>query len=453
MTEQYLIIPSENRTREFDAKLLTACCAVEAGYRVIVGSRHDIHLSIDRLPRSTYVGKDLRASSALMTRILTRLGHRIVAWDEEGLVYHTRDHYLAARVHAPVLHACKLLFAWGRDNAETWRNAAQYDGTPIKEVGNPRIDLLRPELLGLHQAHVETLRRQFGNYILVNSNFGGVNHVLSDAEKTVFDRLRCAKASAYHREVLQHRRILFAQFLESVPALAQAFPGTAIVVRPHPSENPQPWQELARSNGNVHVRHEGGIVPWLLGARAIVHNGCTTAIEGAILGRRVISYQPVVSGLYDIPLPNSLSEVATDLDELVEKLQRPSQVLARPPMPSLARDILHSHIAALDGSLSSDRVVAAIDDLGPLARRPRGAGLLQGLRGCIQASTRRRRKTLANDLADHKNGAAYNAHRFQPITLAEVQAGIEGLRRCLGRFDNVGARRLLPDVFELGPAR
>ena len=453
MTAPYLIIPSENRTREFDAKLLTACCAVEAGYRVIVGSRHNIHLSIDRLPRSTYVGKDLRASSALMTRILTRLGHRIVAWDEEGLVYHTRDHYLAARVHAPVLHACKLLFAWGRDNAETWRNAAQYDGTPIEEVGNPRIDLLRPELRAMHQANLGALQRQFGDYILVNSNFGGVNHVLSEADKIVFGRLRCANAAAYHREMLQHRRLLFAQFLDAVPALARAFPDTAIVVRPHPSENPQPWQELARANANVHVRHEGGIVPWLLGARAIVHNGCTTAIEGTILGRRVISYQPVVSGLYDIPLPNSLSEVATDLDGLIEQLRRGTPDSTRRPMTNSARDILHRHIAALEGPLSSDRVVAAIGELGSPARRSRGAGLLQGLRGCIQASTRRRRKTLVSDLADHKNGAAYNAHRFQPISLAEVQTGIESLRQCLGRFGNVGARRLLPDVFELGPAR
>jgi surface carbohydrate biosynthesis protein len=451
MTEPYLIIPSENRTREFDAKLLTACCAVEAGYRVVVGSRHDIHLSIDRLPRSTYVGKDLRASSALMTRILTRLGHRIVAWDEEGLVYHTRAHYLAARVHAPVMRACDLLFAWGQDNAEVWRNCQHYDGTPIKEVGNPRIDLLRPELRPLHQAGLDGLQSQFGQYILVNSNFGGVNHVLSDAEKIVFGRLRCKDAAAYHREMLQYRRGLFARFVAALPMLAEAFPGTAIVVRPHPSENPQPWVEAARGHANVYVRHEGGIVPWLLGARAIVHNGCTTAIEGTILGRRVINFQPVASDLYDIPLPNALSETARDLDDLIGKLR--CAEAGAPRHDAHPDDVLHRHVAALEGPLSSDRVVASIKELGPMRRRTRGTSLLQGLRGYIQASSRRRRKTLASDIADHKNSTAYNLHRFQPIALAEVQASIEQMRHCLGRFDNVGVRRLLPNVFELGPVR
>lgn len=453
MTDQYLIIPSENRVREFDAKLLVGCCAVEAGFRVIVGSRHDIHFSIDRLPRSTYVGKDLRASSALMTRILTRLGHRIVAWDEEGLVYHTRDHYLAARVHAPVLRACDALFAWGKDNAETWRGCAAYDGTPIHEIGNPRFDLLRPELLALHQRSTAALRQQFGDYILVNSNFGSVNHILPDAAKTVFSRLRCRSATAYHRAMLQHRRLLFGGFLAALPALAEALPDVAIVVRPHPSENPEPWRQAAGGRANIHVRHEGGVAPWLLGARAVVHNGCTTAIEGAILGQRVIGYQPLVSDLYDIPLPNSLSETALDLETLIAKLRQPASLATAARGDAGHAKILRRHVAALDGPLSSDRVVEAIQDLGPPAPRGRGAGLLQGLRGHIQASTRRRRKILVSDIADHKNGAAYNEHRFQPISLAEVQAGIDDLRDCLGRFGNVGARRLLPNVFELGPIK
>lgn len=451
MTDQYLIIPSENRVREFDAKLLVGCCAVEAGFRVIVGSRHDIHFSIDRLPRSTYVGKDLRASSALMTRILTKLGHRIVAWDEEGLVYHTRDHYLAARVHAPVLRACDLLFAWGKDNAETWRLCPDYDGTPIHEVGNPRFDLLRPELRPLHQRTLAALREQFGDYILINSNFGSVNHILPDATKTVFSRLGGGSAAAYHRAMLQHRRLLFSSFIAALPRLAEALPDVTIVVRPHPSESPEPWRQAAKGRANVHVRHEGGVVPWLLGARAIVHNGCTTAIEGMILGRRVIGYQPVVSDLYDIPLPNSLSETAIDLETLIAKLRQ----IVSPAIASRGEvehaKILRRHVAALEGPLSSDRVVAALQSLGPPTRRGRGQALLQGLRGHIQASSRRRRKTLASDIADHKNGAAYNEHRFQPVSLAEVQSGIEEMRACLGRFDTVGARRLLPNVFELGP--
>jgi hypothetical protein len=54
-----LIIPSEVRTREFDAKLLLACLASERGFTSIVGCRTNIHLNISSLPRSIYVAKDI----------------------------------------------------------------------------------------------------------------------------------------------------------------------------------------------------------------------------------------------------------------------------------------------------------------------------------------------------------------------------------------------------------
>lgn len=453
MKGRYLVIPSENRTREFDAKLLAACCAVEAGYRAIVGSRHDIHLAINQLPRSTYIGKDLRVSSALMTRILTRLGHRIVAWDEEGLVYHTREHYLAARVHAPVMQACNLLFAWGKDNAEVWRSAPQYDGTPIQEVGNPRIDLLRPELRAFHQPVLDSLARRFGSYILLNSNFAGVNHIRPAADALSLSRLGSDRATAYHRAMLEHRRSLFDHFLAALPALAEAFPDTKVVVRPHPSENPAIWNELARRHSNVHVRHEGGIVPWLLGARAILHNGCTTAIEATILQRPVVSYRPVVSSLYDIPLPNALSESASDVDGLIARLRRrPADAPPASPGPT-AQQLLRQHVAALDGPLSSDLVVAGIDRLAASSAARRCGGWLQGLRGSLQANRRRLRKLAPGGLTDQDDSAAYNAHRFPAISLPEVQARIARLAECLQRFNSIRVRTLTANVFELAPGR
>ena len=43
------------------------------------------------------------------------------------------------------------------------------------ETGNPRIDLLRREVRGYYDDDVAALRRRFGRYILLNSNFGRVN--------------------------------------------------------------------------------------------------------------------------------------------------------------------------------------------------------------------------------------------------------------------------------------
>jgi surface carbohydrate biosynthesis protein len=449
MVHRYLIIPSENRTREFEAKLLLACCAAEAGFRTIVGSRHDIHLSIDRLPRSIYVGKDLRASSALMTRILARLGHHIVAWDEEALVYYTPEQYLAARVHVPVMKATELLFAWGPDNADVWRSHPEYDGRPIQMVGNPRFDLLRPELRGFHQQSVADLHRRFGQYILINSNFGTVNHLLPDAVDTSLRRFRSTEAAQFQAEAFRQRRRLFEEFLAMVPLLAKAFPDRAIVVRPHPSENPEPWLQIARAEANVHVSHEGNVVPWLLCAAAIVHNGCTTAIEASILERACISYQPAAMRRFDIPLPNSLSDTAATRGELVDKLQKHLSGDLPISAPEDRSCLLRRHVAALDGRLSSDRVVSALSRYARRISRSPQPSLIRRWRGRIQAVLRRHQKAPFHHLPDHKNGAQYNQYRFRPLAAGEVERDIDSFRRCLGRFSGVTASHLFGNVFEI----
>lgn len=77
------------------------------------------------------------------------LGHSVVAMDEEGLVRFP-DQFQSMRLETEVFRATRALLAWGRDNAEHWTRLPNYDGTPIFETGNPRADLLRPELRGFH---------------------------------------------------------------------------------------------------------------------------------------------------------------------------------------------------------------------------------------------------------------------------------------------------------------
>jgi len=64
------------------------------------------------------------------------------------------------------------LTTWGEDNARAFRQFSGYDNnTPIIVTGNPRIDLLRPELREFYRPEAEALRERYGNFILINTNF------------------------------------------------------------------------------------------------------------------------------------------------------------------------------------------------------------------------------------------------------------------------------------------
>ena len=438
-------MPSENRTREFDAKLLLGCIAAEAGYRVIVGNRQAIHFSIDQLPRAIYLAKDLRASSARMFDILDKLGHAIVAWDEEALVYYTPEHYSAARVYPSAFRRTRALFAWGKDNADLWRRNAAYHGAPIYVAGNPRIDLLRPELLPFFAEEADQLKQTYGDMILVNSNFASVNHFAPGGAELARSRISGDRALAFYDGAMGYRTRLLEQFLTMVPALARAFPHATIVVRPHPSENQDLWKNRAADCPNVVVRHEGNIAPWLIAARAVVHNGCTTAIEAGLIGKEAIAYQPVSSEEFDIHRPNQVSRRVTSFEELCGAIasswDKGTQVDSA---------LFDDWVAPRGNDLYAERIIGLIQDLEQSGALEPHVGPYTRLVGRIRAARRRKGKQKARDKAAHV--ARYDAHRFQPLTVEEVQSIIRRLSGCLHRFEGVQVTELKRDIFCLSAA-
>ena len=171
-----LIIPVESQVRELDAKLLLACVAAERGFPVVMGSRAFLHHEMASFPRGLYMAKSMRKMSDRMFDIIPKLGHEIVAWDEEGLVRFPDRFYYERRLSARALRNVQILFAWGDDNARSFRAFDGCHGCPLHATSNPHMDLTRPELRGFFDAEVEALRARYGDFVLINPNFSGLNH-------------------------------------------------------------------------------------------------------------------------------------------------------------------------------------------------------------------------------------------------------------------------------------
>lgn len=448
-----LVIPSEIQAREFDAKLLLACLATERGFRSIVGCRTDIHLHIAELPRGIYVAKDLRASSRRMFGILDKLGYPIVALDEEAQFFYSREFYLQARVSEPVLRRTRALFAWGPENAEAWRHYASYHGAPIHETGNPRVDMMRPELRGYFAAEVEALRQRFGRYVLINTNFGSLNHFysnLSTLRPPEADANPTDPCASFQAGLAAHRHGIFRKFLELVPRLTRAFPDHLIVVRPHPAENHETWRKAGSEASNLRVIHEGNVIPWLLAAEAVVHNSCTTGLEAYVVGAPVIAFQPAVSDRFDLRLPNELSHRADNADAVIDAVHAAIDGRLAPSAAERARRqaLAEQYVAALDGPLAGDRIIELLDrfESGNAPTRP---PLARRLAGHAAAIVRRKGKERNQAVPGHKNNIDYTRHRFPGIELDEVNRRIDRLRETLGRFPDARARRLGDNIFEI----
>lgn len=438
-----LMIPVEIQVREMDAKILLAAVAAERGFPVVIGSRTFVHFQASHLPRGVYLAKSMRALSAKMFGILGDLGHQIVAYDEEALVRAPDHEYYRWRLSPLTVPRVAHLMAWGEDDARVLGAYPACGGAPVHITGNPRIDLMRPDLRAYYRPEVDGLRERFGDFVLVNTNFNKVNNFFAELSHLRQAAEASDPGAAHPFEVGKgrHKLALFRHFETMLPRLSQALAGWTVVLRPHPEENHAPWLDLARRCPNLRVANEGSVVPWLMASAALVANSCTTMVESAVLGVPTVNFEPLRSDEFDYHLPNSLSHSARSAAELCEIVVAMVRGEVGALDPVRRRAILDPHVAALDGPLAADRMVDVLVGAGYLEGPPPPPPLATRARGWLRNEVRTGKKRINMRRPGHKNNLRYHAHRFPEIGVPHVQARVDRLGRLLDRFGDVRVER------------
>lgn len=433
-----VLLPVETVSRELDGKLLLALFAAEAGFRSHVGGMNRIAEA--GFPSSIYIAKSVRF--AKQVRLMSQLGHRIAAWDEEGLV-RFRDDIHKSRIEPQAFSIPSVLFSWGPSNSAVWRSHRFYHGVPIVDAGNPRFDLLRPELRSLHAPAVAALRARHGRFVLVNTNFSFVNHFKPEGRKPKVGRSSYDSDAflAFKREVDEHKRKLFAAFQAAVPELAAAIAPHQLIVRPHPSESKEAWQRVAQGLPNVAVIYEGPVAQWLLAASCLIHNGCTSAVEAAVLGKPVLAYKPVEDAALDFHLPNGLSEGYTAISDVARRARQIADQDGDAIVDDPARRaLLSDNVSAIDGPLACARIVAVLKDI---AAADGGAGTPLSRAGArIRILARRVKRRLSD--SDRR----YEQHKSSDgeFTAERIQARASQFAAATGRFGDLRFDQRSPGI-------
>ena len=460
-----LIVPVENQVRELDPKLLLACIAARRGYSVIIGSHRKIDLRISSLPQGFYLNKSMTDRNLKMFRIMENLGHEILTWDEEALVHLPAETYYSRRLSPTAIRYNSHLFAWGEDNAELWR---QYPDLPpempIHVTGNPRSDMLRPDLRSYYEPEAEELRRKHGDFILVNTNFNHVNAffpgqnlfrpVKKAAKTPQFGKAAVGMSRKYAQELHDHKQNIFNAFKQMIPRLNQVFPDHKIVVRPHPTENQQVYKDLAQNCSTVEVTNEGNIVPWLMATRAVIHNGCTTGVEAYVLGVPAISYRAKINEQIDLgfyQLPNRISHQCFNFDELHQTLASIIKGELGSANSDERQTLINHYLAAQDGPLACERIVDVLDDIlqtkpGPVKPFPTRRVL-----GWSLSNWRRFSRYVRKNLPGKHAPEEFHRHRYPGISLSELNMRISRLQAVTGDHTALNTEQISDQIFLIEP--
>jgi surface carbohydrate biosynthesis protein len=442
--KHWLHIPVETKVRELHAKLLLAGMAAVRGFDVIIGSKIDINSRSAVFPAGIIFNVGLAENLSKNAERFKKQGHNVVAIDEEGLAILREELYLRHRVSKKTLSLTDMFFCWGENQASIIKKKVGMENCgKLLISGNPRFDMLRPEYRIIFDDEVRAIKEKYGKIILINTNFGFGNHFAGDSFllKSLEDRGWMEKADdrEYFIQYIKWQKKIHGEFLKIIPALAETYRDYNIIIRPHPSENHENWKKIEKEFPNVFAVHSGNVIPWLIAAEVLIHNGCTTAIEGYLLGTQAVTYRPIIEKDMEAELPNKVSIETYDRDGLINIVKKMLDGNLEIES-SFTKSDLNYYISGLEDKTASELVVDCLAK----ANLPSGSQNINNLSLKVFEIISYFKKIAANILYGDKNAAdtKYLAHKTSDIAIDDISDILNKLSEIHSEFSDLKIRRL-----------
>ena len=318
-------IPVEKKHRELMSKLLVALELTSLGIPVVIGHSRALYANARNLPPGLMFLKGMNKVQYKITAQLPSAGHKTVACDEEAMG--ARGPLLVKDTWAEIRPLMTKVFCQGPEHRDVLMKERNFSASQLAITGNPRIDLLRPPFTETWRRQAAEIAQENGPFVLVNTDMSATNsrfHNLEYYRQVLVQIGWLDEDSEEDRRLLEHHLKHDQSNMDAVSDFARgmraAMPDGKIVLRPHPAEDDRRWRDLARETGNLTVVTDSEPVPWLLAARGLIHTGCTTGVEAAILGTPSIA---LITDREDNPfseyrLSNAVSHQVTTVDDAVE---------------------------------------------------------------------------------------------------------------------------------------
>lgn len=292
-----IYIHLEIAARELDSKLLLAVLSASRGHRVMISDMAGFNIGLKNklIKPGIFFTKSLTPSKSKIKyhQNLINKGFVITSIDEEhGLLEDDYKLFAKARFSDETIKQASAVFAWGPKDSKDLKELFPEYSFKIHETGSPRVDLWKTNFFDYWKVPKKIPKKPF---LLIASNLPLANNT-----NALFEIVKSEKKAGYYlrdpslfkekfTNIIEDYRLLY-DFIQAIEYLSKYSKGFDIVVRPHPVENVECWKTFLQDIPKVHVVREGSISPWVKNSFAVMHNGCTTAIEATISKKPVLTY-------------------------------------------------------------------------------------------------------------------------------------------------------------------
>ena len=322
-----IYIHLENVIRELDGKLLLGVLAASRGHEVIISDLEAIDKGIKRgfLVPGVFHTKSLTPGKKKISYLkdFIKKKNLVTSLDEEGgLIRDNYRNFLKERYSVRTIKDASAIFCYGADDSKTLKNFFNKYASKIHKTGSPRVDLWQN-----YFSKYWELPKKFSKnpYLLVVSNMSFANFakpfksiIHTQMKNGLYEFKPFIFKQTFLRASQQFKTIL--AFIEAIKYLADNNKGYDIILRPHQNEDLDSWKIFLKGIPNVYVNREGSITGWINNSFAVMHNGCTSALEATISKKPLLTYVPNKQNLFGNNLPNKLGYKIKTENELLLKV-------------------------------------------------------------------------------------------------------------------------------------
>jgi len=439
-------IPIETTIRELDGVLYQALHLAKRGLPTLIGERVVNQIVENSGKPVIYFNNDHFAS---IGEAVKKSEGRVVNIHAEGINLVDSPHVTG--LFAKSAAQASVLCAWGERQAHLVKSALTEDIVDhVIVTGHPSFDLAHERFCRYYE-NPEIVERYGRDYILINTNFAYINHMMG-LEKYIHmirksieifnddDHIRSVRVLAAYQESLMY------PFIELAKSLAREFPSKYVIIRPHPVESAEMYVKACSSLPNVVVSKEGSVREWLATSGAVIHHDCTTGIESLFMRKPTIHFRPVFDASIAAHIA-SLAGVSATTEQEVLDIVRNGEV---------PKDVVDAQLGSLEPYFANlkqnaSEVLAGIAQeyaRGVETWMPQPLGVMQDIKVWRKYLSKRLRA-----LQPGHNGrkVKHSLVKFSRLPMSVVKGRLERLRQIESDLPDVNVVRLCLDTFLIVP--
>ena len=365
-------MPIEVGERELSSRIYIALFAAQKGLSSLIAPTHTVSTFAAELPAGVFLHKTLNSVDRRKITDSLAGGHVFSAIDEESMAW-TGGHILLG-VDPTAATLMDMIFVAGPAHARAYHDVFPEAADKLRVVGNPRIDLLSPQLRSQFDAQVRNIRARHGRFVLICTSFAQVSSTNFNFEGfcEVYFRVTSPKAAtkdfdsvlALGRSTVYAAGAYRAALEVILPKIAEQSPDIRFVIRVHPAESPEYWRRITDTYPNVVLEGGGSLHPWLFAAEATLYMaGCSTGLEAFLAG--VPTLRLLVDPSLAAPqhgLSYGLNDLVTSAEDITAKIRALPWDRSEDPAYQAQREVVADHIL-VGPQLAAVRIAAGLSEL------------------------------------------------------------------------------------------